>query len=186
MADEMVPNDCPYGQYESELESNSLHRRHNRNLNSRQKNFKKRVESPELVAFRKASEITAMTLLHSKSVFVVDDDAGMRKGLQRLLRAHGFRTEVFDSAEAVCTCANLDDAFCVVLDINLNGSSGIELRHKLASGGVALPVVYITAAQDDATREAALASGCIAYLTKPFPSKALIEPIVRASSEINL
>lgn len=141
---------------------------------------------PELVAFRKASEIIGMALLHSKSVFVVDDDAGMRKGLQRLLKAHGFRTEVFDSAEAVCACANLDDAFCVVLDINLNGSSGIELRHKLASGGVALPVVYITAAQDDATMKAALASGCIAYLTKPFPGKALIEPIVRASSGIIL
>lgn len=152
----------------------------------RQKSVEQLFESPELVAFRKASETTEMTSLHSKSVFVVDDDAGMRKGLQRLLRAHGFRTEVFESAEAVCARANLDDAFCVVLDINLNGSSGIELRHKLASGGVALPVVYITAVQDDATRKAALASGCIAYLTKPFPSKALIEPIVRASSGIIL
>jgi FixJ family two-component response regulator len=120
-----------------------------------------------------------MTLPNSKSVFVVDDDPSMLKGVQRLLRVHGFNTQLFESVEAVCSRANMDDAFCVVLDINLNGKSGIELRHKMISRGVAIPVVYITANDNDATRKAAIASGCIAYLTKPFSAKDLIDPILR-------
>ena len=106
----------------------------------------------------------------------------MSKGLQRILRAHGFRTEAFDSAEAVCSRANMDDAFCVVLDINLNGKSGIELRPRMTSHGVALPVVYITANHDEMIRKAAIDSGCIAYLTKPFSTKALIDAILQISS----
>jgi FixJ family two-component response regulator len=119
---------------------------------------------------------------HSKSVFVVDDDPGMLNGVRRLLRVHGFNTQLFESAEAVCSRANMDDAFCVVLDINLNGKSGIELRHKLTSRGCAIPVVYITANDDDAIRKAAIESGCIAYLTKPFTARELIDPILRVSS----
>jgi len=121
-----------------------------------------------------------------KSVFVVDDDPSMLKGVQRLLRVHGFNTELFESVEAVSARANMDDAFCVVLDINLNGKSGIELRSKMTSHGVALPVVYITAKDDDATRKAAIDSGCIAYLIKPFSAKALIDPIAEVSSRLRL
>jgi FixJ family two-component response regulator len=119
---------------------------------------------------------------NSKSVFIVDDDPGMLKGLQRLLRVHGFNTELFDSAEAICSRANMDDALCVVLDINLNGKSGIELRPRMTSRGVALPVVYITGNDDDAIRKAAIDSGCVAYLTKPLSTKALIDAIVQISS----
>jgi FixJ family two-component response regulator len=126
-----------------------------------------------------------MTLSDSKAVFVVDDDPSMLRGVQRLLRVHGFNTELFESAEAVCSRANLDDAFCVVLDINLNGKSGIELRSKMTSSGVAIPVVYITANQDNAIRKAAIESGCIAYLTKPFAAKDLIDPIARLSSGLH-
>jgi FixJ family two-component response regulator len=125
-----------------------------------------------------------MTLLNSKSVFVVDDDPAMLKGVQRLLKVHGFNTELFDSVEAVCSRANMDDAFCVVLDINLNGKSGIELRHRMTSRGDALPVIYITANDDDAIRKAAIESGCIAYLTKPFSARALIDPILQVLSRL--
>src|SRR5262245_9287928 len=74
-----------------------------------------------------AGKTSLMTLPNSKSVFVVDDDPSMLRGVERLLKVHGFRTELFESAEEVCSRANMDDAFCVVLDINLNGKSGIEL-----------------------------------------------------------
>jgi DNA-binding response OmpR family regulator len=69
----------------------------------------------------------------------------------------------------------------VILDINLHNESGIELRHRLKAAGISLPVIYMTANDNPATRIAALASGCIAYLTKPFAAKSLIDPIEKVS-----
>ena len=71
---------------------------------------------------------------------------------------------------------------CIILDINLNGESGIELRHRLKAAGNAVPVIYMTGNDNPAVRNAALESGCIAYLKKPFSAKALIEPVERASA----
>jgi FixJ family two-component response regulator len=117
-----------------------------------------------------------------KVVFVVDDDPGTLKGVKRLLREHGFDCVLFQSAEALKKCDDFDQAFCIVLDIGLNDESGIELRHRLIAAGISLPVVYITANDNHATRMAAIESGCIAYLTKPFSAKAFIEPIERISA----
>ena len=79
---------------------------------------------------------------------------------------------------------DFDQAFCIVLDINLSDGSGIELRHQLAEAGIDLPVIYITGNDSDATRMAAMASGCLAYLTKPFTAQSLIEPIERAAAAL--
>jgi FixJ family two-component response regulator len=115
-----------------------------------------------------------------KTVFVVDDDLSMLRGVKRLLRQHGFDSILFDSAEALRNHRDFSAACCIVLDINLHDESGIELRQQLKASGVALPVVYITGNDSHATRAAAMASGCIAYLTKPFLARSLIEPIERA------
>jgi FixJ family two-component response regulator len=115
-----------------------------------------------------------------KTVFVVDDDLSMLRGVKRLLRQHGFDSILFDSAEALRNHRDFSAACCIVLDINLHDESGIELRQQLRASGVALPVVYITGNDSHATRTAAMASGCIAYLTKPFLARSLIEPIERA------
>jgi len=112
-------------------------------------------------------------------VFVVDDDLGMLKGVMRLLRQHGYDSVLFSSAEEFQNHGDFDSACCVVLDINLNNESGIELRHRLKAAGISLPVIYITANDNPAVRMAAVESGCIAYLTKPFGAKSLIEPIER-------
>jgi FixJ family two-component response regulator len=119
-----------------------------------------------------------------KVVFVVDDDLSTLKGVKRLLRVHGLDCVLFQSAEALQKCDDFDQAFCIVLDIDLNDESGIELRHKLIAAGISLPVVYITAHDDHATRIAAMESGCIAYLTKPFSAKSLIESIERALAAV--
>ena len=117
-----------------------------------------------------------------KLVFVVDDDPGMLRGLARLLRQHGYDSVLFQSADAFHKHDNFEQAVCVVLDINLNDESGIDVRHRLKEAGVSLPVIYITGKDCRATRSAAIASGCIAYLTKPFATKSLIEPLERASA----
>ena len=114
-----------------------------------------------------------------KSVFVVDDDPSMRLGMERLLRVHGFRARLFASAETLLRHSDFDEAFCIILDINLNGESGIDLRLRLAAEDVGLPVIYVTGNDSEAIRTAAIASGCVAYLTKPFAARSLIEPIER-------
>jgi FixJ family two-component response regulator len=114
-------------------------------------------------------------------VFVVDDDPGMLRGVQRLLREHGYDSMSFSSAEAFEKNDDFTEAICVVLDVNLNDDSGIELRHRLKAAGISLPVIYITGKDNPVTRTAAMKSGCLAYLTKPFAAKSLIEPIERAS-----
>lgn len=119
-----------------------------------------------------------------KTVFVVDDDLSTLRGVKRLLREHGFDSVLFDSAEALRNHRDFSTACCIVLDINLNDESGIELRHQLKASGVELPVVYITGNDSHATRAAAMASGCIAYLTKPFRAQSLIEPIEKASASM--
>ena len=117
-----------------------------------------------------------------KTVFVVDDDPSMLRGVKRLLREHGFEAVLFDSAEALRNHESFDEAFCIILDINLNDGSGIDLRRQLAAASISLPVIYITGNDNHVTRRAALQSGCIAYLTKPFSAKSLIEPIKLASA----
>jgi FixJ family two-component response regulator len=121
-------------------------------------------------------------LPRNKAVLVVDDDPSMLKGMRRLLKQHGYDTIPFETAKALRDHGDFDQAFCIVLDVNLSDGSGIDLRHHLAESGVALPVIYITGNDSHATRMAAMASGCLAYLTKPFTAQSLIEPIERAAA----
>ena len=117
-----------------------------------------------------------------KSVIVVEDDPAMLRGVGRLLRQYGFKVALFDTIESFQDRADLDAAFCLVLDINLNDGSGIELRQRLSARAASLPVIFITGNDSETTRAAALRSGCAAYLTKPFAAQSLIDPIRRASA----
>ena len=117
-----------------------------------------------------------------KLVFVVDDDPGILRGLKRLLREYGYDSLLFQSAKAFQAHDDFGGAICVVLDIQLDGESGIEIRYRLAEAGISLPVIYITGNETPAVREVALGSGCVAFLTKPFSAQELIEPLKRASA----
>jgi len=118
-------------------------------------------------------------------VFVVDDDPGMLRGVKRLLREYGYDSVLFASAEAFQNQKDFEKALCVILDFDLNdGSSGIELRHRLKAAGISVPVIYLTGNDNPAVRAAALQSGCLAYPTKPFSAKSLIEPLGRASAQL--
>jgi CheY-like chemotaxis protein len=85
-------------------------------------------------------------------------------------------------AEAFASHRYFDDVFCILLDINLGDVSGIELGHRLKAADVSVPVIYMTGNDNPATREAALQSGCLAYLTKPFSTASLAEELQRASA----
>jgi FixJ family two-component response regulator len=116
-----------------------------------------------------------------KTIAVVDDDASMLKGIERLLGAYGFATKVFASAEAFLDRNAAADVDCLLVDIHLGGMSGIELRHHLTASGCKLPVIFMTAFDDEATRMQAQSAGCIAFLHKPFTADLLIGAIERVA-----
>ena len=99
-----------------------------------------------------------------------------------MLRQFGYASLLFGSAEAFREHHDLDEAVCALFDINLGDGSGIELRQRLKAAGNTVPVVYMTGNDTAAARMAALQSGCLAYFTKPFPAKSLMEPLERASA----
>jgi FixJ family two-component response regulator len=116
---------------------------------------------------------------HQKTVAVVDDDTSMRVGLERLLQAHGFATEVFSSAEAFLGAGSVPD--CLLLDIHLGGMGGFELCRRLSSCGSKLPVIFMTAFDDEGTRREAASVGCAGYLCKPFVGRLLLDAIAEAT-----
>lgn len=122
----------------------------------------------------------ACLLSARKSIYVVDDDSSMRRSMERLLRERGFNAIPFESASALLSHGRFDEACCIVLDINLNGESGIALRRKLAKEGATVSVIYITGNDNHADQSAAIESGCVAYLTKPFAANTFIESVERA------
>jgi FixJ family two-component response regulator len=116
-------------------------------------------------------------------VAIVEDDAAMRRSLERLLRASGYPTAAFSSAEAFLASATVGEAAVIVLDVHLGGMSGIDLRRRLSAAGLPAPVVFITAFDDDATRAEAIAAGCIDYLLKPFDASRLATALERAIAQ---
>ena len=115
-----------------------------------------------------------------KSVFVVDDDASMLMSMNRLLQQHGFSARMFKSAGALLGLGTFEEASCIVLDINLEDESGIDLHRRLVDQGIKIPTIFVTGNDSHATRAAAIETGCIAYLAKPFSAKSFIESVERA------
>jgi FixJ family two-component response regulator len=113
-------------------------------------------------------------------VIVVDDDAGLLKSVARLLAHHGIESRTFASAEALLESDSVQTASCLLVDIHLGGISGIELQRRLAASGSKWPVIFMTANDDEATRNEAMHVGCIAYLRKPFAQHVLLNAISKA------
>jgi FixJ family two-component response regulator len=104
-------------------------------------------------------------------VLVVDDDPSILVSVKRLLHANGYQSLLFSSAKSFKAHHDFEDACCVLLDINLEDGSGIELRYGLTAAGSSVPVIFMTGNDNPNVRDAALRSGCLAYLTKPFSAE---------------
>jgi FixJ family two-component response regulator len=115
-------------------------------------------------------------------VIVVDDDPSLLKSVTRLLAHHGIDSHTFASAEALLESGKVQTATCLLLDIHLGGMSGIELQRQLAASGSKWPVIFMTANDDEATRNEAMDAGCIAYLSKPFAQDVLLNAISKATA----
>ena len=114
------------------------------------------------------------------TVFVVDDDTSVRTGLRRLLVSLRHPVRGFASAEQFIAGTDGNMRGCLIMDVRLPGMSGLELQQKIAEQGSMLPIIFITAQDDSATREAALRHGAADYLPKPFSGDRLLASVRRA------
>lgn len=117
-------------------------------------------------------------------VVVVDDDPSVCRAIKRLLRSVGIAADTFPSGdEFLDTLATMPSyrPDCAILDVQMPGSNGLEVQRRLAD--TAMPVIFITAHDDVAVREAALAAGAVAYIRKPFNDHLFIKT-VRAALQL--
>jgi len=119
--------------------------------------------------------------MHSvtRLISIVDDDPLVREGLISLMRSAGFATQAFASAEEFLSLAHRDDIACLILDVRLPGISGLELQSQLTAtvSNHRTPVVFMTARDDEATRQRALKGGAVDFLRKPVRREALLNAI---------
>jgi len=115
----------------------------------------------------------------SRLISIVDDDPLMREGLISLLRSAGFATQAFASAEEFLSLAHRDNIACLILDVGLPGISGLELQSQLTAtvSNHRTPVVFMTARDDEATRQRALKGGAVDFLRKPIRRDALLNAV---------
>jgi FixJ family two-component response regulator len=115
-----------------------------------------------------------------RTVFIVDDDAGVRDSLALLLSLRGYRTVVFASAEDFLATLRPDWRGCLLVDLRMGGMSGLELQQRLRAEGIALPLVMITAHGDAASARAALKAEAVDFLEKPLDEGQLIAALEEA------
>jgi FixJ family two-component response regulator len=113
-------------------------------------------------------------------IAVVDDDASVRRALGRVLGVEGLANRGFASAEELLSSPDLGTFTCLVLDIHLGGMSGLDLLEQLKREGHIIPVVLITAHDDEPTRERACSLGASAYLRKPVETVPFLEAVHEA------
>jgi FixJ family two-component response regulator len=122
-------------------------------------------------------------------VFVVDDDPSVRVAVEGLLQAAGWRVETFATPDAFLARPRAEEAACLVLDIELPGTGGLELQEELARTHGDIPIVFITGHGDVDRSVRAMKAGAVEFLMKPFSDVALLDGIERAmarSKELRL
>ena len=110
-------------------------------------------------------------------VFIVDDDASVRKSLERLVRSVGLRGETFASAPEFLQRAAANGPSCLVLDVRMPGVSGLALQERLAAAGPRIPIIFISGHGDITMSVRAMKAGAVDFLPKPFNDQDLLETI---------
>lgn len=113
-------------------------------------------------------------------VVIVDDDASVRRSLDRLIRSFGYLAQGFASADEILASTALDRATCLILDVRMPGTDGLTLQRQLVERGTRVPVVFITAVATDEEERRAWSSGAVAFLRKPLDQAALRDALDRS------
>ena len=110
-------------------------------------------------------------------VMIVDDDESIRRAARRLIKSYGFPVETFASAEDFLSSGRLHETACLVLDVQMPELNGLELQSRLITDGHQVPIIFITAFNDENARAQALKAGALGYLVKPFEEADLLTAI---------
>jgi len=104
----------------------------------------------------------------------------MREALFDLLQVEGMTARAFDNAETFLASAETAEFGCVITDVKMPGIGGLELQRRLRARGSSVPVIFVTSAEDQATRIQAMADGATAYFTKPLANAELVRSLALA------
>lgn len=121
-----------------------------------------------------------MSAMSSGTVFVIDDDAGVRASLQGLFKSAGLRSECFETAEQFLEREPSDGPSCLVLDVSLPGISGLDFQQRMRTSGRNIPIIFITGHGDIPMSVKAMKSGALEFLTKPFDDEELLIAVTQA------
>jgi FixJ family two-component response regulator len=113
------------------------------------------------------------------TVYLIDDDASVRRGLGRLLKSAGYDVVTCDTPEAYLALDSYQKPSCLLLDIRMPGMTGLELQRALREQGIQPAIVLLSGHVDGATAERAIAEGAVAVLSKPVDFDTLVEAIER-------
>jgi len=119
-----------------------------------------------------------------KLIFIVDDDASVRDSLAALLKAHGFQSAVFRSAEEFLAHADFSLGLCALIDLRMDGMSGLELQAALAERGIDVPVAILTGHGDIPLAVEAMRAGAIDFIEKPGSEGQILGAIETASNHV--
>jgi FixJ family two-component response regulator len=114
------------------------------------------------------------------TVFIVDDDRGLRQAIHDLVESVGLRAESFASGEDFLRAKRMNRPSCLVLDVRLPQMSGLDFQQRLTETGIQIPIIFITAHGDIPMSVRALKSGALEFLTKPFRDQDLLDAIHQA------
>ena len=121
-----------------------------------------------------------MSVRDVPTVFIIDDDAGVRESIQDLVESVELHAESFATAQEFLASKRQDGPSCLVLDVRLPDTSGLDLQQKLSRAGVRIPIIFITGHADIPMTVRAMKSGAVEFLTKPFREQDLLDVIHRA------
>jgi FixJ family two-component response regulator len=113
-------------------------------------------------------------------ISVVDDDASIRAAIDSLLRARGYEVYVFASAAEFLRSPQLNESSCVITDVRMPDTSGVELQSALRKQGNGVPFIFVTAFPEESARLQALRDGAVCFLSKPFDAPSLIRCVKAA------
>jgi len=113
-------------------------------------------------------------------VFIVDDDANLRRSIQDLLSSVALRSEAFATPQQLLDSQRANGPGCLVLDVRLPGMSGLDCQRRLAEAGVTIPTIFITGHGDVPMTVRAMKSGAVEVLTKPFRPQELLDAVQQA------
>jgi RNA polymerase sigma factor (sigma-70 family) len=114
------------------------------------------------------------------TVFIVDDDALVRRSLERLILSVGLQVKTFSSASEFLESRRPDGPACIVLDIRMPGLSGLDLQGELSSAGLDMPVVFVTGHGTVPMSVRAMKAGAVDFLQKPIDDQVLLDAVQRA------